>query len=144
MFIKVNLANCFFNRHKLIAYLWLPDNRGEVINYMTNLLFIPTLNKKEVQFIINNDCTLIKIMTCLPNTKTFRKRKNRFNTKALIATERKVSQVMFHGQIMKTAAIGYSDEILKLTKRMRRKKKYSLNWQSSAKEIRNENSHVLQ
>ena len=27
---------------------------------------------------------------------------------------------------------------------MRRKKKYSLNWQSSAKEIRNENSHVLQ
>lgn len=74
MFIKVNLANCFFNRHKLIAYLWLPDNRGEVINYMTNLLFIPTLNKKEVQFIINNDCTLIKIMT-----------------KALIATERKVS-----------------------------------------------------
>lgn len=103
MFIKVNLANCFFNRHKLIAYLWLPDNRGEVINYMTNLLFIPTLNKKEVQFIINNDCTLIKIMTRLPNTKTFRKRKNRFNTKALIATERKVSQVMFHGQIMKTA-----------------------------------------
>lgn len=102
MFIKVNLANCFFNRHKLIAYLWLPDNRGEVINYMTNLLFIPTLNKKGVQSIINNDYTLIKIMTCLPNTKTFKKRKNRFNTKAL-ATERKVSQVMFHGQIMKTA-----------------------------------------
>ena len=102
MFIKVNLANCFFNRHKLIAYLWLPDNRGEVINYMTNLLFIPTLNKKGVQFIINNDSTLIKIMTCLPNTKTFKKRKNRFNTKAL-ATERKISQVMFHGQIMKTA-----------------------------------------
>lgn len=102
MFIKVNLANCFFNRHKLIAYLWLPDNRGEVINNMTNLLFIPTLNKKGVQSIINNDCTLIKIMTCLPNTKTFKKRKNRFNTKAL-ETERKVSQVMFHGQIMKTA-----------------------------------------
>lgn len=103
MFIKVNLANCFFNRHKLIAYLWLPDNRGEVINYMTNLLFIPTLNKKGVQFIINNDCTLIKIMTCLPNTKTFRKRKNRFNITKALATERKVSQVMFHGQIMKTA-----------------------------------------
>ena len=102
MFIKVNLANCFFNRHKLIAYLWLPDNRGEVINYMTNLLFIPTLNKKGVQSIINNECTLIKIMTCLPNTKTFKKRKHRFNTKAL-ATERKVSHVMFHGQIVKTA-----------------------------------------
>ena len=98
MFIKVNLANCFFNRHKLIAYLWLPDNRGEVINYMTNLLFIPTLNKKGVQFIINNDCTLIKIMTCLPNTKTFKKRESRFNITSALATERKVSQV-----IMKTA-----------------------------------------
>ena len=102
MFIKVNLANCFFNRHKLIAYLWLPDDRGEVINYMTNLLFIPTLNKKGVQFIINNDCTLIKIMTCLPNTKTFKKRKNRFNITKALATERKVSQVMFHDQRMKT------------------------------------------